>query len=87
MELLPGFGTETPVNAVILSINAPKAAKLAVSCLSVSRRCFVLYEQAYWRVAALEEAFLHLEMAFKQAVLALAAALASAFPACIIILS
>ena len=70
---------ENPVNSVILSINPLKAAKVDVSRLRVLRRCSVVYEQAYWRMAALEEAFLHLEMTFKQAVLALAAALASVF--------
>ena len=80
MELLPGLGTETPVNAVILSINAPKVAKLAVSCLSVLSRCSVVYEQAYCRVAAAVELFLQFWTTSTQAFRAAAAAFASVDP-------
>merc|ERR1712002_525088 len=71
---------ERPVSSFILSISFPKAAKFVLSCFKVLRRCSVVYEHAYWRVAALVEAFLHSLITFKQAVLALAAAFASFFP-------
>merc|ERR1719308_753863 len=71
---------DRPVSSFILSISFPKAFKFVVSCFKVLRRCSVVYEHAYWRVAALVEAFLHSLITFKQAVLALAAAFASFFP-------
>merc|ERR1719320_136705 len=71
---------DRPVSSFILSISFPKAFKFVVSCFKVLRRCSVVYEHAYWRVAALVEAFLHSLITFKQAVLALAAAFASVLP-------
>ena len=71
---------ERPVSSLILSSNPLNAAELAVSCLRVLRRSAALYEQAYCSVAASVVAFLHLDITFKQTVLAFAAAFASFVP-------
>ena len=81
VELLAGpMLGERPVSSLILSSNPLKATELDVSCFRVLSKCSVLYEQAYCSVEAWEEAFLHVEISFKQAFLAVAAAWASLDP-------